>query len=56
MAGKTPRHRNDPNPERNRAMHGLRSSNAAQPHVPAPQKGTRTTKAHKAIQEQRHDN
>jgi len=40
------------NPELNRAMHGLGSSSATQPHTPTPQKGTRTEKARRAIAEQ----
>jgi hypothetical protein len=41
------------NPELNRAMHGLGSSNAAQPHVPTPKKGTRTERDRSEIREQR---
>lgn len=33
------------------AMHGLRSSSAAQPHTPKARKGTRTSQARKAIRE-----
>lgn len=39
------------NPELARAMHGLGSSSAASPHVPAPRKGTRGSKARNAIRE-----
>jgi len=45
------RHRHA-NPELAKAMRDLRSSNAAQPHVPAPQKGTRTERARLAIRDQ----
>ena len=37
------------NLERWKAMHGLRSSNAAQPHIPAALKGTRTSKKNAEI-------
>lgn len=40
------------NPERAAAMHGLRSSNAAQPHVPKPRKGTRGEQLQRAIKDQ----
>lgn len=43
------------NPELNRAMHGLGSSNAAQPHVPTPKKGTRSAQDRRAIREQVRD-
>lgn len=33
------------------AMHGLRSSSAAQPHTPKPRKGTRGSQVRKAIRE-----
>lgn len=49
---KTPNPHRWANPELNRAMHGLGSSNAAQPHVPAPQKGTRRAQERRAICEQ----
>lgn len=39
------------NKELGAAMHGLRSSNAAQPHVPANKKGTRSKKKRAAILE-----
>ena len=39
------------NAELGKAMHGLRSSNAAQPHVPSHKKGTRSTKNRAAIRE-----
>lgn len=37
------------NPELQKAMHGLGSSNAAQPHVPAHKKGTRSAHKRNAI-------
>ena len=40
------------NPELNRAMHGLGSSNAAQPHVPGPDKGTRAERTRLEIRDQ----
>lgn len=40
------------NLERAQAMHALRSSNAAQPHVPRPRKGTRTERERQAIRDQ----
>lgn len=40
------------NRERAQAMHGLRSSNAAQPHIPRPLKGTRTERERQAIRDQ----
>lgn len=40
------------NPELNRAMHGLGSSSAAQPHTPTPRKGTRAERERQAIQDQ----
>lgn len=40
------------NPELNRAMHGLGSSSAAQPHTPRPRKGTRAERARQAIRDQ----
>jgi hypothetical protein len=49
---KTPNPHPWANPERNKAMLGLRSSNAAQPHVPGPRKGTRTERRQQAIQDQ----
>lgn len=39
------------NPERARAMHGLRSSNAAQPHTSKSRKGTRARNNRRAIRE-----
>lgn len=39
------------NEELGRAMMGLRSSNAAQPHVPSHKKGTRGAKKRNAIKE-----
>lgn len=39
------------NEEMGKAFHGLRSSNAAQPHVPAHKKGTRSAKNRAAILE-----
>ncbi|WP_425956097.1 hypothetical protein [Xylanimonas sp. McL0601] len=41
------------NPELAKAMHGLRSSSAASPHVPKPRRGTRTAQARRAIDESR---
>ena len=49
---KTPNRHRWANPELNRAMHGLGSSNAAQPHVPTPKKGTRTARDRHAIRDQ----
>jgi len=43
------------NLERAKAMHGLRSSNAAQPHVPRPRKGTRAERERQAIRDQGRD-
>lgn len=43
------------NPELSRAMHALRSSNAAQPHVPRPRKGTRAERERQAIRDQGRD-
>lgn len=40
------------NPERAAAMHGLRSSSAAQPHTPKPRKGTRGVRLQRAIKDQ----
>lgn len=40
------------NPERAAAMNGLRSSNAAQPHIPKPRKGTRGVQLQRAINDQ----
>lgn len=48
------RHRHA-NPELAKAMRDLRSSNAAQPHVPTPLKGTRTERARQAIRAQSRD-
>lgn len=48
-ADKSHRHEN---PELAEAMRGFRSSNAAQPHVPTPDKGTRTERDRKAIRDQ----
>lgn len=42
-------------PEEQRAVEGLRSSNAAQPHIPEPRKGTRRAKKRDAIKDQEHD-
>lgn len=39
------------NEELGKALHGLRSSNAAQPHIPSPHKGTRSMKNRQAINE-----
>lgn len=39
------------NDEMGKAFHGLRSSNAAQPHVPSHKKGTRSAKNRAAIME-----
>lgn len=39
------------NLERWKAMHGLRSSNAAQPHAPKNRKGTRAVNRKRAIQD-----
>ncbi|OCI29629.1 hypothetical protein [Oerskovia enterophila] len=36
------------NPDLARAMHGLRSSSAASPHVPGPRKGTRRSNARRS--------
>jgi len=52
---KTPNPHRWANPELNRAMHGLGSSNAAQPHVPAPDKGTRAERARLEIRDQSAD-
>jgi hypothetical protein len=43
------------NPELNRAMHGLGSSSATQPHTPRPRKGTRTERERQAIRDQRRE-
>ena len=40
------------NPEMAKAMRDLGSSNAAQPHVPKPDKGTRADRARDAIRDQ----
>ena len=40
------------NPEFNRAIHGLGSSNTTQPHVPRPRKGTRTERERQEIRYQ----
>ncbi len=47
-----PRHRLTALPEFQRAMHGLGSSNATQPHVPTPKKGTRSERVRQSIREQ----
>lgn len=39
------------NKEMGKAFHDLRSSNAAQPHIPSPKKGTRSEKNRDAIRE-----
>lgn len=39
------------NEEMGKAFHGLRSSNAAQPHIPSHKKGTRSAKKRAAIME-----
>jgi hypothetical protein len=49
---KTPNPHRWANPELNKAMHGLGSSSAAQPHTPTPLKGTRTERARREIREQ----
>lgn len=41
------------NPEFSKAMHGLRSSSAAQRHTPRPRKGTRAQKQTQAIRDQK---
>ena len=43
------------NPERAAAMAGLRGSNAAQPHVPKPRKGTRAVQLQRAVNDQTND-
>ncbi|MET3172929.1 UNVERIFIED_ORG: hypothetical protein ABIB52_000757 [Arthrobacter sp. UYCu721] len=43
------------NPDLSRAMHGLRSSNAAQPHVPRPRKGARAERERQVIRDQQKD-
>ena len=48
---KRTKHRNIANPDLHRAMHGLRSSSAAQPHTPTPRKGTRRANKTAAIRE-----
>lgn len=40
------------NLERHKAMHGLRSSSAAQPHTARPRRGTRAHQRRRAITEQ----
>jgi len=50
---RTPQYRLNPLPEFQRAMHGLGSSSAAQPHTPTPRKGTRSSNARRAIDDQR---
>lgn len=45
------KYRNLANPERARAMMGLRSSSAAQPHTPKPRKGTRGNRQRHAIRD-----
>lgn len=54
MAGKkkTPAQHRWANPERYKAMLGLRSSNAAQPQVPGPRKGSRADRQQRAIHDQ----
>jgi hypothetical protein len=48
MARKTSPHK-VANLELAKAMHGLRSSSAAEPHTPKPRKGTRAARKNKAI-------
>lgn len=43
------------NPEYAKAMHGLRSSSAAQRHTPRPRKGTRNQKQNQAIRDQQEE-
>lgn len=48
---KTQKFKATANPERAKAMHGLRSSNAAQPHVAKPHKGARAANRRKALRD-----
>ncbi|MBC9706539.1 MAG: hypothetical protein H9W81_16540 [Enterococcus sp.] len=51
MANKKGQYRPTRNEESYRAMFGRRISNAATPHVPKPQKGTRSAQKQKAIRD-----